>query len=228
MTDWSDRTGMGRGDGRSALVAEQERAFGARDALDLLDWRRRIFALYGEIRVADDPHAAWQRWREVRDELYRSHPQSPVPPERRPTYRGSYFDYDPDFRVVAEVVQTDAVARSLDASTGGTFAFSRVALARFALLGRQLELELDWNDVYGGGVLVAIADDTSGVETYGGGRYVLDTVKGADLGPAGAGLVLDFNFAYNPSCAYDRRWSCPLAPPANRLGLAISVGERSP
>lgn len=213
--------------GQRAATALDGHVFGARDALDLLDWRRRIFALYAEIRAADDPRSAWQRWREVRDELYRSHPQSPVPPERRPTYRGSYFDYDPDFRVVAEVVQTDAVARSLDASTGGTFAFSRVALARFALLGRELELELDWNDVYGGGVLVAIADETSGVETYGGGRYVLDTVKGADLGPAGAGLVLDFNFAYNPSCAYDRRWSCPLAPPTNRLGLAISAGERS-
>jgi uncharacterized protein (DUF1684 family) len=57
----------------------------------------------------------------------------------------------------------------------------------------------------------------------------MDTVKGSDLGVDADGrLVLDFNFAYNPSCSYDPRWSCPLAPPANRLAASIRAGERSP
>ena len=93
-------------------------------------------------------------------------------------------------------------ARSRSAGSGGR---------RFTLLGEEHELELSWNEGYGGGVLLAVADATSGSETYGGGRYVLDTVKGADLGVDGGRLIVDFNFAYNPSCAFDSRWSCPLA-----------------
>jgi hypothetical protein len=79
---------------------------------------------------------------------------------------------------------------------------------------------------YGGGVYLPFADATSGATSYGGGRYLLDTVKGADLGMEEGRLVLDFNFAYNPSCAYDPRWTCPLPPPANRLPVDVRAGER--
>ena len=82
--------------------------------------------------------------------------------------------------------------------------------------------------VYGGGVFIPFRDGTSGSETYGAGRYLLDTVKGADLGGTGDRLVLDFNYAYHPSCAYDPRWSCPLAPRANWLTVPVRVGERLP
>ena len=61
--------------------------------------------------------------------------------------------------------------------------------------------------------------------TYGGGRYLIDTVKGADLGGDGAGLVVDLNFAYQPSCAYDSAWACPLAGPGNTLPAEVPVGE---
>ena len=94
--------------------------------------------------------------------------------------------------------------------------------------GLEHELELNWNDGYGGGIFVAFTDETSGDSTYGGGRYLIDTVKGADLGfdrTAGT-AVLDFNFAFNPSCSYDARWACPLAPAANRLPIAVTAGER--
>jgi uncharacterized protein (DUF1684 family) len=69
---------------------------------------------------------------------------------------------------------------------------------------------------------------SSGAQSYGGGRYLYDTIKGADLGIAGSEILLDFNFAYNPSCAYDDRWSCPLSPPENRLPFAVNAGERIP
>ena len=62
--------------------------------------------------------------------------------------------------------------------------------------------------------------------TYGGGRYLYDTIKGADLGVDETSIVLDFNYAYHPSCAYDERWSCPLAPAENRLDFAVEAGER--
>jgi uncharacterized protein (DUF1684 family) len=66
---------------------------------------------------------------------------------------------------------------------------------------------------------------TNASETYQGGRYLIDTIKGADLGWEGEDLVVDFNFAYNPSCAYNERWSCPLPPPENSLPVAIEAGE---
>ena len=194
------------------------------DTLALLDWKRRISALYAEIRAADDPEAAWDLWRHTRAELFRTHPQSP-----RPGFDGpGYYDYDPAARVLAELEDVDAPPQPIETSGVEPMLFRPFALARFELRGAPLTLELDWLESYGGGVFLCFRDMTSGTETYGGGRYVLDTVKGADLGEASGRLVLDFNFAYNPSCAYDPTWICPLAPPANRLPVAVVAGEKSP
>jgi hypothetical protein len=81
---------------------------------------------------------------------------------------------------------------------------------------------------YGGGVFLPFRDTTAGTETYGAGRYLLDTLKSADHGtdPATGELILDFNMAFHPSCAHDPRWSCPLAPPESRLAVAVRAGER--
>ena len=87
-------------------------------------------------------------------------------------------------------------------------------------------LAVYWLEGYGGGIWLPFTDATSGAETYGGGRYLYDTIKGADLGAGEREMVLDFNYAYNPSCAYDERWSCPLSPPENRLAFAVPAGER--
>jgi uncharacterized protein (DUF1684 family) len=104
--------------------------------------------------------------------------------------------------------------------------FTRCGVAIFELDGEALTLELYWLDEYAGGLFVPFRDLSSGDTTYGAGRYLLDTVKGADLGMDGDRLVLDFNFAYNPSCSYDPGWVCPLAPPANRLTILVEAGER--
>ena len=82
---------------------------------------------------------------------------------------------------------------------------------------------------YGGGLFVPVKDASAGKPggTYGGGRYLVDTVKGADLGTKDGALVLDLNFAYNPSCAYDPAWACPLAQPGSTVGVEIPVGERA-
>jgi uncharacterized protein (DUF1684 family) len=202
----------------------------ASELLDLLDWKRRIFALYGEIRAATDPSAAWVRWRRVRDELFSSHPQSPLPPDHRPGFTGlPFFDHDPGARVLAEVVPAEPEHYDIATSgeTEGSYGFTRFAVARFDLSGDHHELELYWLDGYGGGLFLSFRDGTSGTETYGAGRYLLDTVKGADLGMEEGRLVLDFNFAYNPSCAYDPTWVCPLVPLPNRLKTPIRAGERS-
>jgi uncharacterized protein (DUF1684 family) len=197
--------------------------------LDLLDWKRRVFGIYAETRAASDPQAAWIRWREARDELFASHPQSPLPPEDQAAFVGlPYFDYDPGARVLADIAPAEPEQYDI-ATSGeeeGTYGFTRFAHAMFELEGKPCQLELYWLDGYGGGLFLSFRDGTSGSETYGAGRYLLDTVKGADLGMEGARLVLDFNFAYNPSCAYDPQWVCPLVPPPNRLTVPIRAGER--
>jgi len=198
---------------------------------DLLDWKRRIFGLYAEIRAEPDPHAAWRRWKSVRHELFHGHPQSPVPTAERGAFDGpEYFEYDPDARVVAEVHEAEPERYDIATSgeEGGSYAFTRFGVARFELDGLALELECYWLEGYAGGLFVPFRDETAGMETYGAGRYVLDTAKGADLGTDPDGrLLLDFNFSYNPSCAYDPRWVCPLSPPANRLDVPVRAGERT-
>lgn len=197
------------------------------DELTLLDWRRRVASLYGEVRAARDPGEAWLRWRTARDELLATHPQSPLLPEARDGFGGlRYYDYDPAARVLAEVAAVEPSDAEIATSTGGALRFRRFAVVRFALAGRECELELYWLAGYAGGVFLPFADETSGAETYASGRYLLDTAKGADLGAEDGRLVLDWNYAYNPSCAYDRRWACPLVPPANRLSLPVRAGER--
>ena len=193
------------------------------DELTLLDWKRRIFALYAEIRADAEPQRAWERWRGEREALFRSHPQSPSR-DARP----AYFDYDPALRVYASVEPAERAHRVIATSGEERYSFTRFARARFELDGTEQTLELDWLDGYGGGVFLSFADATSGVETYRACRYLLDTVKGAELGERDGQLVLDFIFSYNPSCAYDPRWVCPLAPPGNRLAVPVRAGERTP
>jgi uncharacterized protein (DUF1684 family) len=195
--------------------------------LDLLDWRRRVSSLYSEVRAAADPEKAWWRWREVRDELIGSHPQSPLPDEARAGFTGlAYFDYDPRWRVAASIEPAEAEPIELPGSAGASFGATRFAKAAFRLGEKDLTLGMYWLEGYAGGLFVSFRDGTSGKETYGACRYLLDTVKGADLGGEGNELLLDFNFAYNPSCSYDPRWACPLAPPDNRLPIEVRAGER--
>ena len=195
--------------------------------IELLDFKRRVHALYARVREDDDQARATAAWIAGRDELFATHPQSALPPERRADFEGlPYFPHDPAGRVAAHVEPIERRRYEIPSSTASTMSFERFAVARFALGDEACELELYWLSAYGGGLFVPFADATSGDETYGAGRYLLDTVKGADLGTRDGRLVLDFNLAYNPSCSYDPSWSCPLAPPANRLKLPVRMGER--
>jgi uncharacterized protein (DUF1684 family) len=197
------------------------------DSLSLLDWKRQISQLYAEIRGTRDRHAAWNRWKQTRVRLFREHPQSPVPAEQRRGYDGPYlYAYDPAWSLTATTEPVEPQRLEIATSNVDAMAFSRFGLAHFTHAGAELSLELYWLEGYGGGLFAPFADATSGEETYGAGRYLLDTVKGADLGERDGRLVLDFNFAYQPSCSYDPRWTCPLTPPANRLPVAVRAGER--
>lgn len=199
----------------------------AAQRLALLDWKRRVFELYARVRASDAPERAWLEWTAGRDALFAEHASTPIAPTERSGFTAlSYFDYDPAFRVLARVIPTAPSTVAIGTSDEGAVQGERFGRAAFELADAEHALDLYWLTGYGGGLLIAFADQTSGGETYGGGRYLLDTIKGADLGAVGERLVLDFNFAYHPSCCYDPRWSCPLATRANRLAVRVQAGER--
>ena len=205
------------------------------DRLWLADWRRRVAALYAQVRAtaASDPAAAHRMWQETRDTLFREHLQSPVPRERRPSFAGVYWAYDPSLRFVvglepAPPPAPGAFELSLPNSGQDNLAFSRVGRITIPFEDRPRPLSVFWMAGYAGGLFIPFRDATSGTETYGAGRYLIDAAKSADLGgdPGSGTVIVDFNFAYQPSCAFDPKWACPLAPPENRLDLAIRAGER--
>jgi uncharacterized protein len=219
------------------------------ERLQLADWRRLVAALYGEVRAlaADDPAAAWEHWRLAREELYRGHASSPIPESVRASFAGRYFDYDPRLRFELPVLadadaaagvvpgvaagppaRVAALAGLLPISVGTPISFDRVGHVDVPFDAGVRRLILFWLPEYSGGLFLPFLDATNGSATYGGGRYLLDSAKGADLGgnPASGTIVVDFNFAYQPSCAFDPKWSCPLSPPDNRLDIPITAGER--
>ena len=194
-------------------------------SLALLDWRRTIAALYADVRsnAERDPQGTLARFRAGRDRLFREHPESPLPPEARAAFRGlRSWPHDPALRFEAVVEPLPPELRVATSLVGEDFPLQRIGRVRLPIG----TLDVFWIAVYGGGIFLPFRDATAGAETYGAGRYLLDTVKGADLGGSGDRLILDFNYAYHPSCAYDPRWSCPLAPPGNHLAMPIRAGER--
>lgn len=196
--------------------------------ITLWDWRQRVTALYATVRATPDSQAAWTEWRHERDTLFRSHPQTPLD-DPAAFDALPFFPYDPALRFLVTLEPAEGETVLLPAGDDGEV--RAVPFARTQGLADVLGAELTayWLQGYGGGVFLPFADATSGQETYGGGRYLLDTIKGADLGTAPDGrTVLDFNFSYNPSCAYSPRWTCPLSPRANRLPRPVRGGERVP
>ena len=201
-------------------------------AVHTADWRRQVFALYAAVRriAATDPVAAHAHWITCRNDLFASHPASPLLPADREGFSGlPFLPYDPDWRFELPIVPA-AEARRMEVETGtdGIVPFELLGAVHVPFAGT---LDVWRLASYGGGLFVPVKDALAGRPngTYGGGRYLIDTIKGADLGANAddeATLVLDFNFAYNPSCAYDPAWACPLAQAGNTLRVEVPVGER--
>jgi uncharacterized protein (DUF1684 family) len=204
----------------------------ARTALDTLDWRRRTFELYDTVRAVaevDDPGAAHAYWVLARNQLLATHPASAILPDEREGFRGvPVAPYDPEWRFeVAIEPAGDPVTWDVETSTDGVVPFVLLGKAELPGIG---VLDVWRLTSYGGGLFIPVKDRLAGKPggTYGGGRYLVDTIKGAWLGEGEGNLVLDLNFAYNPSCAYDPAWACPLALAGNTLPVEVPVGERMP
>jgi uncharacterized protein (DUF1684 family) len=199
------------------------------ELIDLVDWRRRVGDLY-RIGGAEAIH----EFRRRRDDLFRSHPQTPIEPEERAAFSGlRYFDPDPAYRVHARFEPGTGDELVIDTGgSDGVIRYRRAARLVFELNGEQCALTVLGLQQYAGGLFVPFKDATSGHETYGGGRYLFDTAKNTDghvleVTTGSLEVVVDFNFAYNPSCVYSPRWACPLAPLENTLRIPVRAGERS-
>ncbi|MFF2454142.1 DUF1684 domain-containing protein [Isoptericola sp. NPDC058082] len=193
-------------------------------ALELADWRRSVAELYAAVRAAPDPASGHATWRAGRDGLFRDHPQSPLPADDPLRATGlPYWPYDPAVRFEVPLRPAPPARLELDTGADGTTTMERVGVLELPGLGT---LDAWWLAQYGGGLFVPLRDGTAGAETYGGGRYVLDTAKGADLGGRDGLVVVDLNLAYHPSCRYDPAWTCPLAPAGNRVDAPVRAGER--
>jgi uncharacterized protein (DUF1684 family) len=227
------------------------------ETLQLADWRRQVAGLYAAVRrlIPTDHAGAIELWRTTRERLYREHPQSPVPPDKRPAFQAHHYPIDPNLRFEVAVTADEAASPSpsggpaglaapaidfgapagatatstdVPVSAGGTMSMRRIGHVEIPLPGGVRRLGVFWMGGYAGGLFIPFRDATNGTETYAAGRYLVDSAKSADLGgdvDRGT-LILDFNFAFHPSCAFDPKWACPLAPPDNRLDLPIRAGER--
>ncbi|HLI09665.1 MAG TPA: DUF1684 domain-containing protein [Ktedonobacteraceae bacterium] len=203
---------------------------------ELYDYRCRVAAMYRERNQAylagEDAEAIWRRFRQSRDALFAHHPQSALDEEQRQDFHGlRYFPYNPAMVFAVDVdTGVEPARQSVAMNAQESMNMTTVGRVHFTVEGQAVSLSLYWLDIYGGGLFLPFRDATCPTESYGGGRYLFDTIKGSDFLPVTDAhsltrMVLDFNYAYNPSCAYNSRWFCPLAPVENRLRVSIRAGE---
>ena len=211
-----------RGDSNSTYAGPQHMA--------LSDWRRWISGLYAQIRTMGVGPEAWNLWHSTRSTLFRTHPMSPLPEDKRAEFdRIALFSYDPALNFEVSTEPLTGPERKVNVGGDGILQMRPIARTNGLLEPIGAELTIFWIGGYGGGLFLPFTDQSSGTQTYGGGRYLLDAIKGADLGQTNDGrLILDFNFAYNPSCSMNPDYICPLAPTENQLPCFVPGGEMAP
>ena len=178
---------------------------------------------------ADDYVERLQANRDEKDRFLAEHRQSPIPPEEREDFDGlDYFDPDPAYRVEATVeTHEDPAVVEMDTSDGRTVRYLRVVTLSFSLDGETYELAGYRQETADDRTLfVPFRDKTTGQQTYEGGRYMEFETEG-DL-QTGDEMVLDFNLAYSPFCAFSDTFSCPLPPEENWLETTVDAGEKAP
>lgn len=206
------------------------------DYLSLYDYRVRVAAFYHErnqaLLAGEDAATVLQRFRASRDQLFATHSQSALDEVQRREFQGlHYFPYNPAMRFAVTIdTQVEPIQQKIAMNAQEEMAMTTVGQVHFVVDDMPVVLSLYWLDVYGGGLFLPFRDATSPAQSYGGGRYLFDTMKGSSPVPGiqdGKRIVLDFNYAYNPSCAYNDLWVCPLAPVENRVNVFIRAGEQN-
>lgn len=204
---------------------------------DLYDYRLRIAEHYRQRNAAllanEDAATTVEMFRRAKDAVFATHSQSALDTKQKQVFKGlHYFPFNPALRF-SVIVDTTVEQSKQEVVMNATeaMAMTTVGQVTFTTAGQAVTLSLYWLDIYGGGLFLPFRDTTCTQESYGGGRYLFDTIKGSNalshINERGqTQLTLDFNYAYNPSCAYNDAWTCPLAPVENRLNVALPAGEK--
>ncbi|MCK6540161.1 MAG: DUF1684 domain-containing protein [Anaerolineales bacterium] len=160
-----------------------------------------------------------EEFRAEKDEFFRSHPQSPLTPEQRRNFRGlEYFPENDALRLEVKVEPlNDPQPMQMQTTTGNVQFYFRHGRFKFSADGQDAELTIYRNE---NGYFLPFVDSLAGAETYPAGRYL----EPEEL--PGNRFLVDFNVAYNPYCAYNEMWSCPITPAENRLKIPIRAGEK--
>ncbi|WP_231185893.1 DUF1684 domain-containing protein [Haladaptatus sp. DYF46] len=164
--------------------------------------------------------------REEKDDFFGSHPQSPIPPGEREEFDGlSYFDPDAEYRVTATVeAYDDPEPVELETTAGPSQRYLRTVTLHFDVEGEEVSLAA-YQQEGQDSLFVPFRDKTTGQQSYENGRY-LELHPDRDL-TDGEAVVVDFNLAYSPFCAYSETFSCPLPPEENWLSVLIPAGEKT-
>lgn len=164
-------------------------------------------------------------FRASKDAFFRDHPRSPLTEDQRSGFEGlEHFAEDPALAVRA-TLEVEGVDRDepivMQTTDGGQQIYRRAGVVRFEVEGEPAQVTL-YSSSNMHELFLPFRDRTSGSETYGAGRYL----EVEPPGPEGQ-VVVDFNYAYNPYCAYNPDWACPIPPGENWLGVPIRAGERT-
>ncbi len=157
--------------------------------------------------------------RREKDAFFRESHHSPLIPEQQTTFTGlNYFPENPSLRLEVEVERFPEQKQiQIQTNTGEVQTYTRYGRFKFAVDGDEAELTILENE---NGYFLPFADSLAGTETYGAGRYI-EPSRLAD-----GRFEVDFNVAYNPYCAYNEMWSCPITPPENRIKVPVRAGEK--
>lgn len=160
-----------------------------------------------------------ERFRKDKDQFFRTHPQSPLTHQQRHNFEGlKYFDENPALELTVDVeVFAQKETIEMQTSTGDVQHYQRYGRFKFEVDGEEAELTIYTSE---NGFFLPFVDALAGKETYGAGRYLEPEPEGGNK------FHVDFNMAYNPYCAYNDMFSCPLTPWENRLKVAIRAGEK--
>ena len=161
-------------------------------------------------------------FRAEKDDFFGHHPQSPLTREQKRDFKGlAYFPENPGLRLEVAVEQFQPkVTIKMQTSTGAVQTYQRYGRFKFNVDGQEAALTIYSGPPDQGGYFLPFADSQAGTETYGAGRYLEPEALG------GGKFRVDFNLAYNPYCAYNDKWSCPVPPAENRLSVAVRAGEK--
>ena len=166
-------------------------------------------------------------WRKERDAFFKSHVRSPLTPKEKRSFKGlKYYPFDPRYVFVGQIERTilhinnPEYYATFPTNKGTNKRYIRYGKFHFKLDGKEYTVEI-YKSILSDALFIPFKDKTNGKESYGGGRYI-----DAEILP-GYKMVLDFNMAYYPSCAYNDKFICVLPPKENTLNIEIQAGERN-